>query len=348
VGNKIIFVAIVFLLSKNVVAQEWTWTYHFCMKNRLECVKEPSVVISKKNIPDFTQLILSWNSQLLPQGHFKFYGRIRNNQSKVWYEKHHMFSWGKNIHQSYLSIRDGSSSHHYVRLEAPQNTKADAFEITVEACDGADVKNLDLLSVCTSDLTYKKPIDGFLDLNQCSSVRVMSVPSISQMQLNHPDGPRMCSPTSLTMLIGFCNGALSSQTGLLDPISVAQGCFDSGLGSYGCWPFNVASAYLLCSGAWRFAVKRLDSATALYGYLSRGLPVVVSIRGPLPTMPDGLTYKDGHLLVIVGWDQERRAVLCHDPAFPTKECVEHAYDSASFWNAWARSNFLAYVCEPVS
>jgi len=80
--------------------------------------------------------------------------------------------------------------------------------------------------------------------------------------------------------------------------------------------------------------------------LKKQLPVVVSVRGVLRGMPPGKTYADGHLLVVVGWDDIHKRVLVLDPAFAARQLVAHSYAIDDFLAAWERSYRLAYVVEP--
>jgi hypothetical protein len=47
-------------------------------------------------------------------------------------------------------------------------------------------------------------------------------------------------------------------------------------------------------------------------------------------------------LVVVGYDADKKQVICFDPAFDTLDQVEVAYDIAEFLPAWERSNRLIY------
>ncbi len=73
------------------------------------------------------------------------------------------------------------------------------------------------------------------------------------------------------------------------------------------------------------------------------MPVVVSVRGYLQGAPQ--EYKQGHLLLVVGWDQATQSVICHDPAIFGDQVVEYAYDLSDFLRAWELSHRLAYVVD---
>ena len=194
---------------------------------------------------------------------------------------------------------------------------------------------------------YTRLFSNFFDLNKfkiepvASSLRLKSkkvwgVPKLSQMVLLHDDCKKMCSPTATAMLVGYLNNQI------LYPIEFARSVYDHGLGAYGSWPFNVAHAFEICP-KYTFRVVRLNAFSELYQYLQRDLPVVVSVRGYLPGAPQ--EYRQGHLLIVVGWDQVKQSVICHDPAIFGDDQVEHAYNISHFLRAWESSHRLAYVAD---
>jgi hypothetical protein len=132
----------------------------------------------------------------------------------------------------------------------------------------------------------------------------------------------------------------------IDAVSFANNVYDSGLCAYGSWPYNIAHAYECCQGNYLFSVTRLHSFKQLHDYLKKNIPVVVSVRGNIRGAPQ--EYVHGHLLVVVGWDQKNRKVICHDPAFATNEQTRVAYDAASFLAAWERSRRLSYITHVIS
>jgi len=192
------------------------------------------------------------------------------------------------------------------------------------------------LSVALSDFNLFRA-ENIVD--QLSSVYIAGLPLIAQFLLDHPDAHRMCSPTSCTMLIE----SLTHQQ--KDPINCALNCFDNGLGAYGSWPYNTAHAFEMCEGKIHFCVQRMNNFPDLHQQLMKGVPVIVSVRG---TLPGALkAFPHGHLIVVAGWDNETREVLCHDPAAEKHEDVFKRYPLEDFLRAWERSNRLAYVAEVV-
>lgn len=318
----------------------WTWFFSKRFTNQeLQAQSKKDYCMFCRASDRFSQLIFSWNAWRPTAGHFRFWVQVRDAKTKKWYKPHHMIDWGKDIQRSYISTNEQGTNSYHVRLEVPTSTHADAFRIKVEAHDGAQLTFLKRLHVCVADMkkfsTIPQP-----NYNQLSSVMLSNVPQQSQMILDHPRANNLCSPTSLSMMLGFVKKAW------VDPLMCAEFVYDSGLDSYGSWPFNVAHAFEVCKGKVIFSVIRFASFAQLHQQLMRNMPVMVSVRGELEGAAK--SYNDGHLLLVVGWDALRKKVICHDPAFEHNEKTRISYDIKSFLTAWGRSRNLAYKAERVA
>lgn len=315
-------------LDKVLEMPAWTWTFakKFYGKAHTECEYTQST-------PLFTQAIISWSAKRPIKGHFVFWGQLRDAQSKQWLPKHKLMAWGKDIQQSFASIRTDSSNY-YVRFEMPAGHCADAIKIEVRGVDGACVSLIKCLYINVSNHTLFMPETNKSLLN---SVYIKNISGYSQMILEHPRSMHMCSPTATAMLVEFC---LQKK---VDPLAFALQVYDSGLDAYGSWPYTIAHANELSDGAWDFYVTRLSSFNDLYALLLDAIPVVVSVRGPLPG--SATPYASGHLLLVVGYDAERQKVLCLDPAFSSDADTKVAYDYKEFIRAWEKSRRLAYKAE---
>lgn len=327
---KIVFVSIMFLQQ---FLYCWTWSYKQNLKPEDFFDNQKEIVFEKKNTSLFTQLIFSWNALRPKRGYLSFYVQV-HTYGGGWSEFYHMLDWGNGVQKSYLHKHDNKPSFYHVRLEMHGDKLADAFRIKIKANEGAVLADLRLLSVSISDFSKFKP-EYHRKINY-KSVFINNVPKISQFAINHEDSPRICSPTSITMLLGY----LSKKE--FDPIRVAKGSFDDGLSVYGSWPFNVAHAFELFP-EYNFRVVRLKSFRDIYLSLKRGLPVVVSIRGPING--GAKPYDSGHLIIVIGWDNKKHSVIVHDPAFETDYQVFKKYHIKDFLKAWEKSNRLAYVVE---
>jgi hypothetical protein len=266
-----------------------------------------------------------------------FLVQVRNAETKRWGVWHHMADWGADVQQSYMSKSDGSSSFVHVRLEMDEKKRADAFRIKIIPHEHTSLSLVHGYAVVVSDFTQFKAENVVSD--QLQSVHIDGVPAIAQFALQHEDNGRMCSPVSCAMLIHFLTGIYQ------DPINFARKSFDGGLGVYGSWPYNVAHAFACGDGSIHFLVRRMNSFAELHQQLMEGMPIVVSVRG---TLPGALkAFPHGHLMLVIGWDNEAREVLCHDPAAESTEMVFKRYPLIDFLRAWERSHRLAIVSKMI-
>src|SRR5579859_8057960 len=313
---------------------QWTWTY--AKKFAPDEIKKNKVNFTHASTKPFTQLIFSWNARRPQKGYLRFCAQAFINGQ--WHEPYLMIDWGSSFQKSYFTTNTLTAAHH-VRLEIPQPHASKGFRVIVEALEGAQLAHLKSIFVCVSDFAKFMPeVPDYI--HQLKSVKLNGVPRHSQMVVDHEDRERICSPTSTSMLVGYLKKRVIS------PALFAQQSYDSGLDSYGSWPFNMAHAYEVTDGAYHFCAMRLYSFLDLYKQLAAGIPVVVSVRGELE---GGVKpYNNGHLMIVVGWDENNKRVLCHDPAFPADDKVTVAYDAESFIRAWERSQRLAYIATPVA
>ena len=316
--------------------QDWTWLYkkYFSKFERTKYQKE--VVFSKSKVPKFTQLILSWNAHRPKKGFYSFWVQARNSKTKKWFPWHRMIEWGNAVQESHYSNFEGATEGCYVRLEVPNKILADGFKIKIKTHKGADFSGLAMLTANLSNFKKFK-LEPKNDVVQLPSLKINGIPKFSQMILDHDRAKHLCSPTSTSMLVSYLKGER------VDPVDFAGKVYDKGLDVFGSWPFNTAAAFEECNGKSLFYVKRLSSFLHLYDYLRHDTPVVVSVRGSINGAPKD--YNNGHLLLVVGWNQADKKVICHDPALASDEKTLKEYDVASFLRAWESSRRLAYISQ---
>lgn len=330
--GSLLFIFVVFSSSS---ANDWTWCYEKSI-NVPEAKREKDCFFwTKINNSSFTQLVFSWNALRPDKGYYTFWVRGRGAKSKKWYKWHKMFNWGKDIQESFVSCFKDSTNYYYVRLESPARELLDGFSVQVKAYGGASLLNLKKLYVSLSNFKEFRSELHEVDKLTLKSLNLNCMPLISQMKLDHPDYDSLCSPTSTAMFTGYMLG------NSLDAVSFASNVYDSGLKGYGSWSFNTAHAYDISSGKICCSVRRLSGFQDIHESLSLGNPVVVSIRGPLSGA--ALPHENGHLLLVVGYDQEKKQVICNDPAFPEDDVARVRYNIKDFIKAWERSRRLAYI-----
>ena len=164
----------------------------------------------------------------------------------------------------------------------------------------------------------------------------VNVPPLTQM-IDSELGPRLCSPTSVTMVIGHFGG----DANLLD---VAQAAYHPAHDLYGVWPaaLYAASRHRLLGYLLRFP----DWAAARW-LLEHQVPIVASIRYDRDQLPGAVVPKtNGHLVVVCGFEGD--SVLVNDPAAPAPAQVPRTYPLEPFLRAWLDGSGVGYVLFPAA
>jgi hypothetical protein len=190
--------------------------------------------------------------------------------------------------------------------------------------------------------------------------KTLNVPRYSQMthRGQYPQygggGEAWCSPTSLSMLLGYYRALPKPanytwvKKSYADPWvdHVARVTYDYGYRGTGNWPFNTAYAANLTGDAF---VTRLGSLRDAERFIAAGIPLAASVsfsRGQLSGAPISATA--GHLLVIAGFTANGDVVV-NDPAAATNASVRRVYDRGQFERAWMRkSSGTVYVVRDAS
>ena len=292
-------------------------------------------IYKKNSVMPFTQLIFSWNSNRPEDGSFLFKLRVRDAATKKWDTWHKVATWG--VEQKSFFSRGTYSTFHYSRLEMEKGCLADGFEIEVDGEGDATIDLIKGIFIAVSNQSEFVPEpynDRGRGLRSCKVKRAVKK---SQMMIDHPRANALCSPTSVSMMVQ------TLQKRFVDPLSVAQHVYDPSLNIFGNWAFNMAHAFELGRDNLFFYAMRPSSFDEIHKKLRKNFPVAVSIRGPIK---GGYTpYKNGHLLVVVGWDAHHNKVICFDPASHELNGVRIEYDIHDFIPAWERSRRLTYMPE---
>ncbi|MCW2712775.1 MAG: hypothetical protein JWP24_2969 [Marmoricola sp.] len=187
------------------------------------------------------------------------------------------------------------------------------------------------------------------------AAKTLNVPRYSQMthRGQYPQygggGQAWCSPTSLSMVLGYYRALPSAANyswvdkRYADPWvdHVARVVYDYGYKGAGNWAFNTAYAANLTTDAF---VTRLTDLRDAERFVAAGIPLIASISfssGQLTGAPISATA--GHLVVISGFTSTGDVVV-NDPAAPTNSSVRRTYDRGQFERAWLRkSSGTVYV-----
>jgi hypothetical protein len=160
----------------------------------------------------------------------------------------------------------------------------------------------------------------------------LAVPARSQRDAPPELAPRICSPTSVAMVLEYWARPA-------DTLSLAAEIFHSGTDSYGVWPAAIQAAGR--GGVAGYLLRFPDWSTAAW-CLERKLPIIASIRYAAGELTDAaIAETSGHLVVITGW--QGRGVFVNDPAAPTAASVPRRYRLDEFRRVWLERTGVGYV-----
>lgn len=273
----------------------------------------------KEGIAPFEELVCSWNAERPKEGELAIWMRVKTDTWSPWFQ---YAKWGS-VGQEGAGSRAISSSVK-VELDVVSTKGGTGFEIEVRG--GHPVHSL---HVCTNNPSEKK-----IDPNPKNITIQLPVRGISQFALNDIRKHRLCSPTSTTSVIRYLRPEKT-----LSVIDFAERAHDNGADFFGNWALNVAEAYNQTKiPCW---VERIESFSRVLDSLSRGAPVVISIKKL--QHGNALLYPhSGHLIAIIGYDCKTDEVICMDSGHPTDGEAIQRYKREALLAAWKTRDFTAY------
>lgn len=282
----------------------------------------------EENTAPFDELILTWNGSRPVDGKYLIYVSLKTDE---WSPYLLYGLWGEKEQSSFLSEMEGCPIRSHQDIVGVKNGgKATGFQIKIAPEHGAAMQPLRSLHVFTNSHLQQPTVED----EAFSSVH-LHVKGLSQRTLPHPRAMDLCSPASTTAVIRYLLNKDS-----LDPVLFAERSWDHGFDIFGNWVLNVAESSSELGDQWDCWVGRLSGFRDIHECLCRNTPVVVSVRGPL--IGSALPYAKGHLLVVIGYDNVAKRVLCMDPAFPTDEETLVSYPFKDFMEAWKRRGCFSY------
>lgn len=168
--------------------------------------------------------------------------------------------------------------------------------------------------------------------------RQLDVPPRSQHEEGGSIGHRLCSPTSVGMVLGYWGRAIDLQT-------LAAEVFVPSVDLYGVWPAAIYAAAR--HGVTGYLLRFPDWASAAW-CLAQGLPVIASVRYRAGELSGAAVAEtSGHLLVLTGLAGD--VVLVNDPAATTAREVRRRYALDEIRRVWLERAGVGYVLfDPVA
>jgi Peptidase_C39 like family len=169
----------------------------------------------------------------------------------------------------------------------------------------------------------------------------LELPVPVHSQMIYPDGGEVwCSPTSVTMMLGYWGTKLGTK--LADTVpTAAKIMWDTEYDGSGNWAFNMAYA---SSKGLKAYVHRLSSLAQAEGYISKGIPLALSIAWGVGELEGAHIAKSGGHLVVLRGFTKTGDVIINDPAAKNDAGVRTVYQRAQLERAWiGHSGGVVYV-----
>ncbi len=211
---------------------------------------------------------------------------------------------------------------------------AKRFQLRVTLAGGTNWPELKFLAASLLD-TRVKPAP----LPPLKSAWGVTRPVPERSQMAYEGGSAWCSPTTISMLLGFWAEKLHRPE--LDHLTpaVVKEVFDPKWEGTGNWVFNTAFAGSL--PGLRACTLRLSDLAEAEAWIARGFPVGLSLC--YNRLRAKSRQPSGHLVVLVGFTAEGDPII-NDPG--TRKNVRKVFPRAQLLDAWAYSKNAAYLVYP--
>ena len=289
---------------------------------------------------DFREMVLSWNIDASEGVSCIIEARVRAKTTPEMAALHRQGSWSPWVRMGRVGgVRGGEPDAlrewawgrvdvDVIRLDVA----ADALQYRVQAF-GDGPAGLSRMAMAMSreraSLSWAEDASTFVP----RPVEV-EVPFLSQRAARDDIAGRVCSPTSVAMVVGSHGVRRSTE-------EVASMVLDPDFDLYGNWPRNVQAAHALGVSGY---VARFSSWGPVQRHLDAGRALIVSLKagpGELPGAPYETTK--GHLLVLRGFDENGDCIVS-DPAAVSVDAGEAVYPRAAMERVWmGRGAGTAYV-----
>jgi len=286
----------------------------------------------------FNEALLSWNVGVPPDAGFRVEGRVGRRSDGTWSPYLHFSDWGPSApHAARVTECDqGRIDVDYFTSEE----RFDRFQYRIIPTAPADLR-IARVAVCLSDTTGRITSMPRPDPPAAPDAtrwrRTLPVPFRSQGAVGGDLAGRICSPTSVSMVLEYRGVSRPTQ-------EVAARIYDPVHDLYGNWPRAVQAAFSYGVPGY---LARFSSWPEVEQMIAADQPLIISITAGAAQL-DGAPYEstDGHLLVLTGFDGDGY-VTVNDPAARDAEHGRIRYHRTELEQVWLRQKRgTAYVLLP--
>jgi len=278
----------------------------------------------------FDELLLSWNVDVPTDAGFCVEVQVARGED--WSPWLYIGDWGRALEED---ERVTSFEHGRVKIDIFQSDVLfDRARYRIRGLGGDGELVVRLVALCFTNTT-STPSGALTSWDWFEQPRPLDVPQRSQRTEDESIAGRICSPTSVSMVMEYHGVDVPTA-------ELAAEIYDPVHDIYGIWPRAVQAAhthgvpgYLMRFSSWRDVEAKVAA-----------LPLVISIRaeeGELRGAPYPST--NGHLLVLRGFDRRGRAIV-NDPAADDVAGVSRTYEREDLEKVWLATGGIAYVFGP--
>lgn len=290
------------------------------------------------NTAPFKDLILSWNADTPAGTTVTIEGQIQADGE--WSEWFSWGTWGTGVESK--SVRNQKGKFAVMAIDTLKSIKeatALRYRLTLRSTNPHATPSVRLVAATIRNRQGQQIAKVYPKDEAAPAMagfeRDLHVPMYSQMVRDPKIASSICSPTSVTMVLGYYGIEKT-------PEEVASGVRDHEAEIFGNWPFN--TAYAASYGLTAY-VDFFNSLDDVKREIAKGHPVIASIKfgaGQLKNAPIDST--DGHLVVIRGFTHKdgKEYVIVNDPAAPNDATVRREYLADEFERAWNKVVYVIY------
>ena len=280
----------------------------------------------------FNNAVLSWNADAPSGTSLRFELRVRGEGGwSGWYA---MGQWSANGGRSISGQADTNGKVDIDTLKLNATATALQYRVKMVSSSTGNSPLLRQVAVVYSDL--RKGLSGPPLERPAGAVRDLNVPGHSQLEQDPSVALKICSPTSLAMVLQYW--------GLNKTVpEVYSGVQDGTTGIYGDWPLNTAFAG---ANGFKARVDRFYAVEQLEQEIAAGRPAIISVAysaGELTGAAASST--DGHLIVVRGFTPQGD-VIVNDPVAANSRSVRLVYKRDQLSRVWLRSGGIVYLVAP--
>lgn len=229
--------------------------------------------------------------------------------------------------QSFADTSTGISGEVEIDIFSSKQHTFDRMRYRVRAF-GSSVVTIRTIAITLSNTTQSSSNRPLAAPSIGPEIPRLGLPFLSQKTSDEKLSGRLCSPTSLAMVLNHAGARCTVQT-------ASERVYDNRFDLFGNWPRNVQAA-------WGMGVPgmlvRFDDFAQARAVLQAGVPIIASIRvekGELPAAPYAST--DGHLIVIEGMTASGD-LLVLDPAVSDEKKGRRVYPAKDMAKVWLQAS----------